>query len=182
MRFRGVLEAAAGWRSFTIAALLISSTTAEDKAPKIVSQRFDNPPINVQYFEDSDVVLFQDWKENVIWRTENAGLDWKKVSDIPLEKAWTMFMHPFDHQRAYVLTKGVIHYQTRDKGETWQKFQTDVQPSSWRAMPMAFHAGDPDRIIFNGQDCLGIFCEELVCKIWPPFDEQLLNFVGYVHY
>jgi hypothetical protein len=71
-------------------------------------------------------------------------------------------MHPFDNKRAYVLTKDTTHYMTADRGKTWQSFFTDSSPSSWRRQPLSFHAGDPDKIIFNGQDCMGIYCEELV--------------------
>lgn len=70
-------------------------------------------------------------------------------------------MHQFDKKRAYIITNENKHYITKDRGESWQEFEAASQASIFRA-PLTFHAGDPDRIIFNAMDCAGIFCEELV--------------------
>jgi len=162
MWLRGHFGTATRWSSLFIAAILITSTSAKKDAPTITSVKFDNPPQNVEYFDDSDVVLFQDWVENIIYRTDNAGETWSVVKGIPANEAWSMYMHPFDKKRAYVLTQEKTHWKTQDRGETWEKFFTDAPPSAWRAQPLSFHASDPDKIIFNGQDCMGIFCDELV--------------------
>lgn len=70
-------------------------------------------------------------------------------------------MHPFDKERAYVITNTKTHYKTKDRGATWQEWIAEAPATIFREV-LSFHAGDPDRIIFNAMDCTGIFCEELV--------------------
>lgn len=163
MRLRGSISAATGWQSLIIASMLITNiTAAKTDGPSISSTAFDNQPMNVEYFDDSDVILFQDWVSNSIYRTADAGKTWSPVADIPNNEAWSMYMHPFDKKRAYVLTKEGIHYKTEDRGETWEGFFTEYPPSVWKTQPLSFHAADPDKIILNVEDCMGFFCEELV--------------------
>jgi Sortilin, neurotensin receptor 3, len=164
MRLRRVVDAATGWRSLIIASMLITNITAQKDAPSITAVPFDNQPNNIEYFDDSDVIIFQDWESGTVYRTDNAGETWSKVNGTPItyEDAWSMYMHPFDKERAYVLTKESTHYMTDDRGATWQSFFTDALPSAWRDPPLSFHADDPNKIIFNGMNCMGIFCEELV--------------------
>jgi photosystem II stability/assembly factor-like uncharacterized protein len=162
MRLRRSLNSATGWRSLFAATLLATSTSAKKDSPGITSTKFKHALQNVEYFDDSNVVLFQDWVENAVYRTDDAGESWNKVTGIPAHEAWSMYIHPFDNKRAYVLTQESTHWKTHDRGETWQKFFTDAPPSAWKPQPLSFHASDPDKIIFNGQDCMGIFCDELV--------------------
>jgi Sortilin, neurotensin receptor 3, len=162
MRLRGYLDAPTGWGSLIVASILIINTLAKNDAPRLTHTAFMNLPENPEYFDDSDVIMVQDWVEDAVYRTEDAGESWKNIDDFAEEAAWTMYMHPFDKKRAYVLTKGNTHWRTDDRGATWKKFFADAAPSAWRPQPLSFHAGDPDKIIFNGQDCMGIFCEEVV--------------------
>ncbi len=162
MRLR-LLEAATGWRCLLIAALLCSTTSAKKDAPSISSTKLDHAPSELSYFDDSDVILFQDYHDDTIWRSPDAGESWAKVADIPDGKSWTLVMHPFDHKRAYVLTKELSHFKTTDRGESWTEFFADSQPDMYMTYPMSFHAKDPDRIIINSQDCsAGLFCDEQV--------------------
>lgn len=106
--------------------------------------------------------MFQDWETNTVQRSSDAGATWKEISGGPVAgKEWNMYMHPRDNKRAYVLSEGSSHWMTSDRGETWEKFVTDAPPSAWRPA-FNFHGSDPNRIIFNGQDCSGLLCEELV--------------------
>ena len=161
MWLKGCREAVTGWSSLLVTSTLIISALAKKESPTITPNKISHRPENVQYFDDSDVILFQDWVENTVYRSDNAGETWKVVKDIPFDEAWNMVLHPFDKKRAYVLTQESTHYKTDDRGETWEEFFTDASPSAWRE-PLSFHASDPDKIIFNGQDCMGIFCDELV--------------------
>lgn len=156
-------------RSFEAAGLLLStllfgSAWAKKGAPSIKSTKFSNPVFNLQYFDDSDVVMFQDEIERAVYRSDDAGEEWKKVDKIPEKAALELLMHPYDNKRAYIITGGSTHWMTSDRGKSWKEFFTDAQPSYFRDA-LTFHAGDPDRIIFNGMDCTGIFCEELVCYL-----------------
>ena len=150
-----------GWQSLLLPALLCTSTVAKKDKPSVHAANFPFWPYNVQYFDDSDVLLFEDVNDHIVYRSENAGVDWDKVSDVPYGKMLEMTMHPYDNQRAYIITNERSHWMTKDRGKTWQEFYTDSQASLFREA-LTFHAVDPDRIIFNGMDCTGVFCEELV--------------------
>lgn len=152
----------AGWRSVLVSALLCtSSVSAKKDKPSIHLSNFPFWPYNVQYFDDSDVLLFEDGLDHIVYRSTDAGVSWDKVTAVPAGELLEMTMHPYDNERAYIITDKRSHWMTKDKGEHWEEFYTDAQASLFRAA-LTFHAGDPDRIIFNGMDCTGIFCEELV--------------------
>jgi hypothetical protein len=153
----------AGWRSLLVSGLLCtgSGVTAKKDKPSVHLSNFPFWPYNVQYFDDSDVLLFEDVNDHVVYRSEDAGVSWNKVSGVPAGNLLEMTMHPYDNKKAYIITNEKSHWMTKDRGETWDEFYTDAQASLYRDA-LAFHAGDPDRIIFNGRDCTGVFCEEVV--------------------
>ena len=114
----------------------------------------------MNYFEDSDVLLFEDNLNNDVYRSTDAGATWDKI-DEGKGKMLEISMHPFDKKRAYIITVEKTHYKTSDQGKTWEKFEADAQATIFNTA-LTYHAGDPDRIIFNAMDCTGIFCSELV--------------------
>ncbi len=125
------------------------------------STKFDFVPYNVNYFDDSDVLMFEDGISHNVYRSENAGETWSIVEGVPTGQLLEMAMHPFDYKRAYIITNENKHWMTGDRGKTWEAFESESPASIFRAA-LTFNAGDPDRIIFNAMDCTGIFCEELV--------------------
>ena len=149
----------------------------------MVTTTFDFVPVDVQYFDDSDTLLFEDRIGREVYRSEDAGESWKPVADVPQGKLLELVMHPYDNKRAYIITEERTQWMTSDRGKSWEEFYTDSQASVFRKA-LTFHAGDPNRIIFNGMDCTGIFCEEVV----SPDSGALLNMVAdqestdYVHY
>ena len=155
------LQTAADWRSLLVLTLLGTGTLAEKDRPSVKTTKFDFVPWNVQYFDDSDVLLFEDVLDHVVYRSDNAGEDWKKLSVIPEGNLLEIQMHPYDNKKAYIITNERTHFKTHDRGKTWDEFDTESQASVFREA-LTYHAGDPDRIIFNGMDCTGIFCEETV--------------------
>lgn len=157
-RVRGALQAVA-----LLAALLTRPLlAAAADGPTFHKTTIEHPPFNLNYFEDSDVVLFQDERNGTVFRSEDAGSTWHLVQDIEAGRALQLVMHPYDHQRAFVLTDGIHHFKTTDRGKSWQSFLADTEMSIYRAEVLNFHAGDPDRIIFNGMDCRKtLFCEEV---------------------
>ncbi|RYP73745.1 hypothetical protein DL771_003458 [Monosporascus sp. 5C6A] len=177
MRARGHLTtSASAWRTvFLLTSVLLftcNPVCAKDD-PTIVATRFDNPPINLNYFRHSNVVLFQESLAGTIWRSPDAGATWKKADTIDHDKAFALVMHEYDPNRAYVLTKGNVHWKTKDKGETWDTFFTDAYTSDRREFGwMVFHADDPDRIIFYGMACESIFCEEVVMYTTNGFEDD----------
>ncbi|KAI9729782.1 MAG: vacuolar protein sorting/targeting protein PEP1 [Claussenomyces sp. TS43310] len=161
MRLRRAVAAAASWPGLFVGCLLLGSVAAKKEGGQLQMHMtiFEHAPVNLQYFDDSDVIMFQDWQTDSTWRSTDAGASWDTVDGPLADIAWQLTMHPFDSKRAYVLTEGSTHWMTSNRGETWEDFFTDSPPSSFRP-PLNFHAGDPDRIIFNGVDCTGLFCVE----------------------
>ncbi|RDW84651.1 hypothetical protein BP6252_02241 [Coleophoma cylindrospora] len=162
---------AVGWRRLLTTTLLYGSAWAKKESPSLKSTTVANPAYNLQYFDDSNVVMFQDELARAIYRSDNAGEEWKKVDKIPEKAAVELMMHPFDNKRAYIITSGSTHWATNNRGESWEEFFTDAQPSYFREA-LTFHAGDPERIIFNGMDCTGIFCEELTLYTTNGFSKD----------
>lgn len=146
-----------------LSTLLYSApSVAKSDEPSVQATQFSNSPYDLRYFDDSDVVLMQDYTEDAIFRSPDAGATWARVGDIPEGVAWNLIMHPYDNKRAYVLTEDTTHWRTEDRGESWKEFFTDASPSTGSENPLSFHAGDKDRILMNAEDCLmGIFCEPL---------------------
>ena len=152
--------------------LLCTPAYAKDE-PKIVTTEFDNLPNALHYFKDSNVILFQESFTGTIWRSSDAGATWKKAEGIEHDKAFALVMHEFDPDRAYILTRGNLHWKTEDKGETWDTFFTNAYTSDRREFGwLSFHAADPDRIIFYGMDCESIFCEEVIMYTTDGFDDD----------
>ena len=151
------------WRNLLLSSALFSRAWAKKDAPKVDTKKFDFIPYNLNYFEDSDVILFESELDGDVYRSEDAGVTWDTVDGVPKGKLLELSMHPDDHQRAYIITTEKTHYRTSNRGKTWEEFSTDAQATIFREA-LTYHTGDPDRIIFNGMDCKEIFCEELV---WP---------------
>lgn len=150
------------------AALLLASlwaaplqfVLAKDE-PTFSVKEFDHYPMNLNYFDKTDVILFQDVTTQNVWRSPDGGETWSLVSDVPEGKAFALVLHEFDSKRAYILTESTSHWRTDDQGKTWKSFFTDSEFNIFRPEIFNFHAEDPDRIIFNGMDCKGIFCDEV---------------------
>nr|CDP24059.1 Putative vacuolar protein sorting/targeting protein PEP1 precursor [Podospora anserina S mat+] len=154
------------WRALQATALLASALWATPLAaakdrPTFHSKEFENIPMNINYFADSDVVLFQDIDDGNVYLSNDAGAKWERVDAVPEGKAVLLTMHEFDSKRAYILTEGSKHYRTTDRGKNWEKFDSGVDLSIFRPDMLAFHADDPDRIIFNGMRCHGFQCQEV---------------------
>ncbi|KAH8820392.1 hypothetical protein F5884DRAFT_763859 [Xylogone sp. PMI_703] len=169
MRFRLDEKAGVGpaaWRCLLLATTLLSSSSsvgvwAKKDAPSVSSTDFKYAPVSVQYFANSEVVLFYDEIEHSMYRSEDAGASWDLLKDAGEGKVVEYLMHPFDEERAYVFSSERKHWVTGDRGKTWREFDAGApQPSMYREA-LSFHADDPDRIIFNGMDCEGLFCGEV---------------------
>ncbi|KAI0124653.1 vacuolar protein sorting/targeting protein 10 [Xylariales sp. AK1849] len=169
---------AASWRRMLLVTfllwqvLMVLVTDAKKDAPTVTVNNFDRYPLNLNYFQDSAVILFQDQTAGTIYRSADAGVTWAKVDAITDGKAFVLIMHEFDSNRAYVLTKGVSHWRTHDRGKTWETFFTDAELSIFRRDWLVFHATDPDRIMFNGMDCQSIFCDDVVMYTTDGFQSD----------
>jgi photosystem II stability/assembly factor-like uncharacterized protein len=165
------LQTAAGWRSLLSSTLLFTAAWAKKDKPGVEQTKFDFVPYNVNYFEDSDVILFEDGLSHNVYRSVDAGKTWGKVKDVPEGGMMEISMHPFDKSRAYIIMNDTTHYMTSDQGKSWKSFTTDALASVFREA-LTYHAADPDRILYNAMDCAGIFCEELVRLLDPSAEHN----------
>jgi hypothetical protein len=103
---------------------------------------------------------------------------WKIVDEAD-GKTVDMYQHPFDNKKAYILLEGLTHLKTEDAGKSWKKWQTEaiISYSQSPILPLTFHAGQPDYVIYHGRKCtddFGFDCEERVCyqlgKLHPLHD------------
>ncbi|CAL3967351.1 unnamed protein product [Diplocarpon coronariae] len=168
------LHGAAGWRGLLLSTLLCSAWAKKDQ-PKVKSKKFDFVPYNVRYFDDSDVLLIEDGIKHDIYRSQDTGETWEKVEG-PSGQVLELSMHPYDKNRAYIITVQNTHYKTADQGKTWEEFESNYQATMFRET-LTYHAGDPDRIIFNAMKCEGIFCDEVTMYTTDGFakDPKLLR-------
>ena len=135
---------------------------AKKDGPDVSSTKFDNALQGIFYFDDSNIVVGQDREESTVYRSTDAGSNWKKVNDDQQAgSVWSLIQHPFDNQRAYIQGVGTTHWMTKDQGETWTRFETDAIPSLFRSDPFAFHGRDPKKVIWQGSICHGFDCEDV---------------------
>ncbi|SLM40665.1 signal sequence binding protein [Lasallia pustulata] len=140
--------------------ILLSVWCAHAKdGPRISSTSFDNPPSNLFYFEDTDILLMQDRDAGNVWRSEDAGETWERVKDVDDGEAWDLWKHPYDNKVAYVLGMETRHWVTEDQGKSWRTFETEATPTLFRP-PLSFHAGDSSKVLMHGQACSGWECKE----------------------
>jgi photosystem II stability/assembly factor-like uncharacterized protein len=133
---------------------LASSVTAAKDAPLVETNSFSNELVNLQYFDDSTVVLVQELGSGKVWRSPDAGKDWKELKD--LKRSLGIVKNPFDNQVALVLGEDK-HWITYDQGKTWQDFETKYSPSP--NGPVSWHSQDNKKILINEiEDCLFTPC------------------------
>lgn len=171
MRFRGT---AASWQRILVSSLMwAGAVVAKPDTPTMSVHTFDNPPTALKYFRGSDDVLYHDPFEKVLYKSDDAGASWAKVDQIPDGDAYMLVMHEFEPHRAYALGDHNQHYYTEDNGKTWGVFNSLADTSVFQDDILRFHAGDPDRIIFNGMLCKGIFCEEVTTYTTNGFKQPV---------
>ncbi|GAB7364948.1 hypothetical protein MBLNU230_g5733t1 [Neophaeotheca triangularis] len=163
----------AGFRRLGIGLVLglACLTQAKKNQPAIEETKFDSPPSNLFYFEDSDVVLVTDSEKHTTYRSEDAGVTWKPLQDVTKGEVHQVFKHPFDNQVAIVVGIEREHWITKNQGESWTSFKTDAGPTLARP-PLSFHATDSDRILFLSADCTGWDCDDKVYYTTDGFDTK----------
>ena len=148
-------------RAIWLALLLFNSIwpgSAKDK-PTVHHRKFDNPPIGLQYFDDSETILTLESGVGVIWRSTDAGKNWDKAEGVAKDIG-SFWLHPTDNKRAYALGRGHESWVTTDQGKSWDKFELPdkgATPSA-RRFPLAFHAGNSKKVIVNA--CTDHFCNQ----------------------
>ncbi|KAI1004973.1 Vacuolar protein sorting/targeting protein 10 [Podosphaera aphanis] len=152
------------WQNLILVTLLLlnnaSKVQGKKDKPRLAITKFDFMPYNVNYFDNSNVILFIDPSTDSVYRSADGGETWGIPKDLPVGEAMSLIIHPWQPLRAYMITDGKKHWMTEDRGDSWHSFEVERLSSLFRE-PMTFHAGEPDRIIWNGMDCSGIFCDEV---------------------
>ena len=177
MRVKGILKATSLWPSLLSASftLLAAPTVADRNEPTISETEFKSLPRVLQYFPDSDVVIYQT-EDRFLYLSTDAGSNFRKIQDIP---PGYFIRHQFDDRRAYLLTDKLSHYRTEDRGQTWTEFFSGVLVSNRQPLSgiLRFNADDPDKIIFNGIECESIPCAEIAMYTVDGFktDADLLR-------
>ena len=67
-------------------------------------------------------------------------------------KALDIYQHTFDKEKAYVMTQSKAQYYTSDKGKSWKKFETELEPTLKRS-PLAFNSKKTGYILYTGMQC-----------------------------
>lgn len=169
MRVRGAYRAAALLASILFFA---GPTCAKKEGPDFKVTQIGGVPFDLNYFRDSESVLFRDRANDNVYQSTDSGATWARVEDVPDGKATLLYMHEYDPERAYILTPGTQHFRTHDRGKTWDKFDSKYPYTLFRPGILNFHAGVPDRIIFNAMVCDGIFCDEVAMYTDDGFKSQ----------
>lgn len=137
-------------KGFLLPALLALAPPAIARDTPIVAEKaFKKELVNLQYFDDSSIALVQELGTGTIWRSSDAGKEWKELEDL---KGLGIIKSPFDNNVALVLGEEK-HWITFDQGKTWKEFKTKYPPSP--NGPVSWHAQDNKKILINEvEDCL----------------------------
>lgn len=137
-------------KGFLLPTLLALAHSAIAKnAPLVKESTFGNELVNLQYFDDSTVVLVQELGTGNIHRSEDAGKKWEELKSV---KGLGIIKNPYDNKVALVLGEEK-HYITFDQGENWQDFKTEYSPTP--GGPVSWHSQDNKKILIHEiEDCL----------------------------
>lgn len=138
------------WLRLFVAAFCLISICAAADHPKISHKEFDYRPSYISYFDDSDVVLTVVKDAGLIHRSTDGGVSWRVVEDIDKPDVVTIYMHPTDKKMAIAMGTARRHWITKDRGESWKSFETELDPIY--PQPISFHSADSDKIIINTVD------------------------------
>ncbi|KAK5941466.1 vacuolar protein sorting/targeting protein PEP1 [Knufia obscura] len=146
------------------------ATLAKKDGPTISKTKFETTLGNVFYLDDSNVILAHDADRLNVWRSSDAGETWDLIEDAEGE-AFDVYPHPWDNQRAYILGLAADHWVTTNQGKTWSKWSSGHQAARLLGgRPFSFHARDPSKVIWNGEDCSGGFFD--VCSTLSYYTED----------
>ncbi|QRV73806.1 vacuolar protein sorting-associated protein [Ceratobasidium sp. AG-Ba] len=120
---------------------LLGLGVAAQASPSVKVTKFENPPRNLFYFDDTTTVLYHDSEVQNVWISEDEGGKWAKVENVPSGDAAMLVQHPFDNRMAFILGDGTKHWRTMNRGKSWQSFETP-HPVASTASPMSFHSDE----------------------------------------
>ena len=136
-----------------------------DTGPSVSLTTFDHSPANLFYFDDSSIVLLHDRENGKVYISEDGGKDWTPEKQI--KKAVDAFPHPYHNNIAYVIDVEKHIWITYDRGKSWDRRKTHIEPL---VSPLSFHATNSRKLLFRGQECPGILCEEVTYYTTDGFE------------
>ncbi|KAF5094816.1 hypothetical protein DV451_004893 [Geotrichum candidum] len=90
-----------------------------------------------------------------LFRSTDDGESWNEVKVSSSEGNFiSIISHPHNFERAYILTDSKVHFATNDRGKSWYPIEFPVLPVP-NGPPFAFHATNPDYVLFAGIECSG---------------------------
>lgn len=150
-------------------ALALGAFAASD-GPNIVEKKFPEPPVNMFYFDDAETVILLDPVKGTVFRSEDSGLEWDKIKDIPEGNINYILPNPNDNQVAVAVGIKKKHWITYDQGKSWTKFETREHPTSDPSQDaVSFHADDNKRMLYHArEECMMFECVGKVRDALPP--------------
>ncbi|KAH7908483.1 hypothetical protein BJ138DRAFT_352183 [Hygrophoropsis aurantiaca] len=127
---------------------------AKAQEPQKQISYFDNLPGRLFFFEDTPSVVYYDIQAGNVIISQDEGKSWETAAGIPKGQAAAVIEHPTDSRYAFVLTTGLRHFRTDDRGRTWRTFDVPAKVS-YTAKPLSFHS-DPAKwghILYQGTVC-----------------------------
>lgn len=140
-------------------ALALGAFAASD-GPNIVEKKFPEAPVNMFYFDDAETVILLDPVKGTVFRSEDSGLEWDKVKDIPDGEINYILPNPNDNEVAVAVGIHKKHWITYDQGKSWKRFETKEHPTSDPSQDaVSFHADDNKRILYHAREkCMMFEC------------------------
>ncbi|KIM23059.1 hypothetical protein M408DRAFT_28179, partial [Serendipita vermifera MAFF 305830] len=132
---------------------LLGVQAREEGAPQTTINYFEELPTKFHYANNITVFYFDSFAGDV-YVSEDSAKSWSPVDGVPSGNATRFIEHPIDSRVAFILTDGTKHYTTRDRGRTWNSFETPMPPT-WDEDPLSFHA-DPKKagyVMYQGVQC-----------------------------
>jgi len=150
---------------------------------QVSSQRFDFPSLVLDqaYFGSDSKAILALCADNSVWRSGNEGYTWTQFR--PSDKFFAITMHPYYKGRAYLIGSGKTVWWTQDSGNSWDHFETPIDPNGLGLTTLDFHPRQERWIIFTGsQDCTSSLSENCRAvayyskddgKSWTKIDEYV---------
>lgn len=133
------------------ALLALAPAATAAKKPLVETTAFGGSElVNLLYFDDSPIVLVQELQTGRIFRSTDAGRQWKELEE--LKGGLGIIKNPYDNQVALVLGEDT-HRITYNQGKEWREFKTDYPPT-FSGPPVSWHAQDSKKIMIHEiEDC-----------------------------
>jgi hypothetical protein len=157
-----------------LSSLILLLTLINAQSPQIALTLFNNLPSKLFYFDDTQVVIYHDEIAKDIYRSQDEGKTWQLIQGVPRGHSNIFIEHPFDSRVAFILTDGITHYRSLNRGADWASFQSPLPPVL-NSNTLNFHSRKLDWIIFKGQRCesngswRGKLCHYEVSRSHPSY-------------